>query len=64
MPCNTAQLQKQVLVFKSSINRGSQSPPSSAECLFSQIVKGFEMIMQNVAFLLKENKQLQTVNDC
>jgi hypothetical protein len=57
------QLQKQVSAFKSSINRGSRSPPSSAERLFSQIVKGSEMIMQNAALLLKENKQLWAVND-
>ena len=62
-PRNTVQLQKQVLAFKSSINRGSRSPPSSAERLFSQIVKGSEMIMQNAAFLLEENKQLRAAND-
>ena len=57
------QLQKQVLAFKNSINRGSQSPSSSAECLFSQIIKGSEMVMQNAALLLEENKQLWAAND-
>ena len=56
------QLHKQVLAFKSSINKGSRSPPSSAERLFSQIVKGSEMIMQNAALLLEENKQLRAAN--
>ena len=56
------QLQKQVSAFKSSINKGSQSPPSSAERLFSQIVKGSKIIMQNAALLLKENKQLRAAN--
>jgi hypothetical protein len=52
------QLQKQVSAFKNLINKGSQSPPSSAERIFSQIVKGSKMVMQNAALLLKENKQL------
>jgi hypothetical protein len=61
-PHNLPTLQMQAESIKQSLNKGSRSPPSSAERAIAQVIKGCKMALHGSLILAEENKQLREEN--
>ena len=61
-PHNLTELRMQAESIKQSLNKGSRSPPSSAERAIAQVIKGYTMAMHGSLILAEENKQLREEN--
>ena len=61
-PQNITTLQMQAHAVTQSLNRGSHSPPSSAERAIAQLVKGCQMAMHSALILAHENERLMAAN--
>jgi hypothetical protein len=62
-PHNVHQLERQVTVLKSFLQRRSKSPPSPTDTALKKLVKGCEMAMHSVVLLTAENERLRIANE-
>ena len=61
-PATVAELLKQASSIKAFLKRRSNSPPSPSQTALNQLIKGYQIAMQNGILLEQENKELRASN--
>jgi hypothetical protein len=63
MPYNLKQLKKKESMIKKLLREYVYSPPTPTKAVLYQLIKGYEMVLNNAILLIKENHDLYTIHE-